>query len=69
MELPNYRKRRYLGDDLCLPVSEFTEPDQERIRQLYVFLEEMFALLAKDDLSPEKLARVSEFSENKMSGR
>jgi signal transduction histidine kinase len=61
LELPNYRKRRYLGDDLCLPVADFTEPDQTRIRQLYDFLEEMFALLEKEELSPDKLARVTEF--------
>ncbi len=61
LELPNYRKRRYLGDDLCLPVSDFTEPDQERIRALYDFLEEMFALLSKDELPPDKFATVSEF--------
>ena len=37
--LPNFRKRRYLGDDLCLPLSEFLPEDQQRVRELYAFLE------------------------------
>jgi signal transduction histidine kinase len=62
VRLPNYRKRRYLGDDLCLPMAEFTAADAERIRNLYAFLEEMFALVGRDtDFAPEKLARVSAF--------
>lgn len=62
--LPNFRKRRYLGDDLCLPVAAFIAADQERIRALYALLEELFALLERaGDMTPEKLARVSEFIE------
>ncbi len=62
--LPNFRKRRYLGDDLCLPLPDFTRADQERIRALYVFLEEMFGLLRGfdgDEVAPAKLAEAAEF--------
>ena len=64
LALPNYRKRRYLGDDLCLPLSEFTRADEERIRALYVLLEEMFGVVSGfdgDDVSPAKLAQAAEF--------
>lgn len=44
-QLRNYRKRRYLGDDLCLPVSAFAPADQGRLRRLYDFLQEMFTHL------------------------
>lgn len=60
--LPNYRKRRYLGDDLCLPVSQFIAADQERIRELYDFLEEMFALLDRgSEPAPEKVERLGTY--------
>lgn len=60
--LPNFRKRRYLGDDLCLPLSQFTPADQERVRRLYQLLEEAFALLKINaDFTPEQLAHVSGF--------
>lgn len=58
----NYRQRRYLGDDLCLPLAEFTAADQARVRALYEFLQELFALLDRTgEISPEKLPRVFEF--------
>ena len=44
--LPNFRKRRYLGDDLCLPMHAFTEADQQRVRDLYAFLGEAFAIFS-----------------------
>ena len=61
VSLPNYRKRRYLGDDLCLPVAIFIAADQERVRVLYNLLEEIFALVGKDELPPDKTAHVSGF--------
>ena len=64
LTLPNYRKRRYLGDDLCLPLSDFAPTDAERIRTLYDILEEMFALLTgfrDDDVSPARFEQASEF--------
>ena len=64
LTLPNFRKRRYLGDDLCLPVSDFTPADEERIRALYVLLEEMFGVVSGfdgDDASPGRFAQASEF--------
>ena len=64
VRLANYRQRRYLGDDLCLPMAEFAAADAERVRDLYAFLEEMFALVGRDtDFAPEKMARVSAFIE------
>lgn len=64
IRLPNYRKRRYLGDDLCLPVTHFAASDQERIRALYELLEELFAVLERSrEITPEQLIRVGEFVE------
>lgn len=50
--LQNFRKRRYLGDDLCLPLSAFVAADQRRIRELYDLLEEAFALFRDLPLDP-----------------
>jgi signal transduction histidine kinase len=62
LALPNSRKRRYLGDDLCLPLSEFTIVDQERVVALYNFLEEKFALLeSARDITADRLTRISGF--------
>ncbi len=44
-QLCNYRKQRYHGDDQCLPLSAFTAGDQEIVRELYEFLQTLFALL------------------------
>ncbi len=41
--LRNSRPRRYLGDDMCLPLLAFVAPDQERIRSLYKFLGNLLA--------------------------
>jgi signal transduction histidine kinase len=48
LDLPNHRVRRYLGDDLCLPLSTFAPVDQELIRALYAFLQELFTALQTD---------------------
>lgn len=58
--LPNYRKRRYLGDDLCLPMTAFSVGDQGRLRRLYDFLQAMFTHLRGcngDSLEHETAAR------------
>ncbi len=45
LNLINHRTRRYLGDDLCIAMSAFEPGDQHRIRELYRFLERLFALV------------------------
>jgi signal transduction histidine kinase len=50
LALPNFRVRRYHGDDLCLPISAFVEEDRERLRALYGFLQRLEeALLPSGD--------------------
>lgn len=46
--LTNFRVRRYHGDDLCLPVTAFTEDDQARLRRLYEYLMQLQTILAPD---------------------
>ncbi len=45
--LKNFRKGRYRGDDFCLPLSDFAEPDQVHLLTLYRFLEDLFAVLKR----------------------
>ncbi len=60
--LPNFRKRRYLGDDLCLPLSAFTAADGERVRELYDFLQDAFAVFSPAPGSASaELERAEEF--------
>ncbi len=61
--LQNFRKRRYLGDDLCLPLTAFVAEDQRRIRELYDLLEEAFGLFRDIPAAPteEAMAAASEF--------
>jgi signal transduction histidine kinase len=54
--LQNFRKRRYLGDDLCLPLTAFVPEDQRRIRDLYDLLEEGFALFRDMLAAPSEAA-------------
>lgn len=60
--LLNYRKRRYLGDDLCLPMAAFSPGDQGRLQRLYGFLQEMFThLWGCDGHAPEREDAAREF--------
>lgn len=60
--LRNHRKRRYVGDDLCLPTTAFSAGDQGRLRRLYDFLQEMFThLRGCDGASPGREAAAREF--------
>ena len=43
--LPNHRKGRYRGDDLCLSVTEFTPEDQAAVATIYRFLQGLFVVL------------------------
>ena len=45
-QLCNYRKKRYHGGDQCLSLSAFTTSDQAIVRDLYEFLQTLFALLS-----------------------
>lgn len=38
LHLVNFRVRRYLGDDICLPLDSFAKIDQGILRELYAFL-------------------------------
>ena len=42
ISLRNNRKRRYRGEEMCLPMSVFAPADQERIHGLYRFLENLY---------------------------
>lgn len=46
LHLRSRRVRRYLGDDLCMPLSAFAASDQGTIRWLYGVLQELFAAVA-----------------------
>lgn len=46
--LPNFRLRRYQGDHLCLPVSDFTKDDGERLFQLYHWLQGLMDTLSAE---------------------
>ncbi len=59
LDLRSQRALRYLGDDLCLPLSDFSSTDQTRIRHLYHLLEELFANVSGP--SPEMAAKVTAF--------
>ena len=61
--LVNHRRGRYLGDDLCLPMSEFAGSDRDRIREIYRFLEKMFVPLRAHERAStdEMLARLQAF--------
>lgn len=62
LTLKNRRRGRYLGDDFCLPVSAFAAADQERLRELYDFLEEAFRLVSRaHDFDAATVRRVSEW--------
>jgi len=60
IELPNFRVRRYRGDNLCLPISEFLEEDQDRLRKLYTYLQQLLAILEGDHASAS-ISRLEEF--------
>ena len=59
LELQNYRARRYLGDDQCYALGLMAAPDQEIIRELYVVLQELFAIVS--DEAPEREQAVQAF--------
>ena len=50
--LPNFRVRRYLGDDFCLPLSAFLKEDSDRLQTLYGFLQEMQTALLPERATP-----------------
>lgn len=56
--LKNFRKGRYRGDNFCLPLSDFTPSDQDRIQTIYRFLEDLFAVLKRQqgNRTPGELA-------------
>lgn len=54
-DLPNHRVKRYKGDDLALPVSEFVAEDQLTLRKIYTFLQRLFELLKKESPARERL--------------
>lgn len=58
--LPNFRTRRYLGDDLCLAVDAFTPEDQSILRDLYAFLQKLVALVSPES---EAVPSFSDFLE------
>lgn len=43
--LRNFRAQRYHGDDQCLPLAAFTDGDRAAVRELYRFLQELFAFV------------------------
>ena len=43
--LQNFRKGRYRGDNFCLPLSSFAPSDQDGVRTIYRFLEDLFVVL------------------------
>jgi hypothetical protein len=52
LELPNFRQRRYHGDDLCLPLSTFEEKDRARLGTLYDFLQQLQKVLLPGNDAP-----------------
>ncbi len=57
LDLRSRRVRRYLGDDLCLPLNAFAAADQDGIRWLYDFLQELFIVVSvPSDLLPSNVA-------------
>jgi signal transduction histidine kinase len=60
LDLPNFRTRRYLGDDLCLPLTAFAEVDRVVIRELYEVLQELFSILTTSS-EDHKLPNVQTF--------
>ncbi len=50
--LQNFRKRRYRGDNVCLPLPAFAEVDRRYLRTIYQFLEELFARLQPNHGNP-----------------
>ncbi|HEX8295594.1 MAG TPA: hypothetical protein VF593_04805 [Chthoniobacteraceae bacterium] len=59
LSLRNHRLRRYLGDDLCSPLSSFEPVDQILIRKLYAFLQALFEAL-KDGAETTRADRLQE---------
>lgn len=57
--LRNGRIRRYHGDNLAVPMSAFVAEDQERLRELYAFLQSLFATLQGN--SPERAGALNRF--------
>lgn len=58
--LPNLRLRRYLGDDLCLPITAFTAEDARLLRTIYDFLQRMVAALTPVENLPPPLAPIEQ---------
>ena len=45
LHLPNRRKERYFGDNLCVNLAALAEPDQNLARKLYRLLSELLAVI------------------------
>ncbi len=59
LHLTNHRVRRYLGDDLCLSVDDFASQDQKAIRNIYAFLQRLFAVLQDQSSGSRREAVIS----------
>lgn len=55
--LRNYRNRRFRGDEMSLPISAFARKDQERVRDLYDFLERLYAVFDRGGNCHEETVR------------
>ncbi len=66
LDLPNYRKARYVGDDLCVALDQLVERDQEITRDLYSVLTELlFAIVDPDTDDARKWRDVAGWAEDR----
>ncbi len=54
LELPNHRRGRYAGDDLCLSSGELATADRDLLRGLYQTLSELLYTIAGDETGQEQ---------------
>ncbi len=64
LELPNHRRGRYAGDDLCLPLGELAPADQSLLHHFYEALSKLLFTIAGDETSvPRKWEEVQGWTE------